>query len=75
MTRFRIGLLAATALVALAAPAMAQLALSGTDNKAVLDNGVVRVVANPAPRAAFAPALGRPPRAEPARDQRPLIRS
>ncbi len=46
MTPFRH--LLATALLA-AGPASAQLALSGNDNKAVLDRGVTRVVPNPAP--------------------------
>jgi DNA-binding beta-propeller fold protein YncE len=35
--------------VALAAPAHAQLAVSANDNKAVLDNGVTKVVPNPPP--------------------------
>jgi len=40
-------LLGGAALALLAGPALAQLALSGNDNKAVLENGTVRIVANP----------------------------
>ncbi|WP_431283916.1 YncE family protein [Humitalea sp. 24SJ18S-53] len=49
MTLFKTGLLAATCAAVLGGPAAAQLALSGNDNKAVLDNGVTRIVQNPAP--------------------------
>ena len=51
------------AALVVAAPASAQLALSGNDSKAVLDNGAVRIVQNPAPDTVTILDLGvNPPR-------------
>lgn len=47
MTRHRLLALAALALVGMASPAGAQIAVSGNDNKVQLVNGVVTVVQNP----------------------------